>query len=144
MDKVREFFSRPNPVPDELDDWAECGIERAEDIKDLFESHFYFGCEADDPMNAWAFNAKVNPFGARLRAALASDITHWDAPDMTAVVAEAYELVEHEVITPEDFRDFVFTNPVTLYAEMNPDFFKGTRVEAPAAKLLAAQSSAPG
>jgi predicted TIM-barrel fold metal-dependent hydrolase len=144
MDKVRAFFSRENPLPDELDDWAECGIDKAEDLKELFESHFYFGCEADDPMNAWAFSAKVNPFGARLRAALASDITHWDAPDMTAVVAEAYELVERGLITPEDFRDFVFTNPVTLYGEMNPDFFKGTRVEDAAAKQLGARTGAGG
>lgn len=29
----------------------------------------------------------------------------------------------------DDFRDFVFTNPATLWTDMNPDFFKGTVVE---------------
>ena len=36
-----------------------------------------------------------------------------------------------------DFRDFVFTNPVTLWTAMNPDFFKGTVVEGAVEKLLA-------
>jgi hypothetical protein len=55
---------------------------------------------------------------------------------MTEVVEEAYELVEHGAITPDDFRDFVFTNPVKLWTAMNPDFFKGTVVEGYAAKLM--------
>jgi hypothetical protein len=38
-------------------------------------------------------------------------------------------LVEEELITEQDFRDFVFTNPASLHAGMNPDFFKGTVVE---------------
>jgi hypothetical protein len=36
-----------------------------------------------------------------------------------------------------DFRDFVFTNPVEFWGGMNPDFFKGTRVEKEAAAALA-------
>ena len=56
---------------------------------------------------------------------------------MTAVLAEAYALVEEEVITDTDFRDFVFTNPVTLWTGMNPDFFKGTVVEQEVDHLLA-------
>jgi hypothetical protein len=118
-----------------LDDWARCGIEKAEDIRDLFVPNFYFGCEADDPLNATAFNSKMNPFGARLRAIFSSDIGHWDVPDMTEVLEEAYDLVEHGVITEADFRDFVFTNPVTLWTGMNPDFFKGTVVEQAAARV---------
>ena len=46
---------------------AACEIERAEDIRDLFVPRFFFGCEADDPLTATAFNTKVNPFGARLQ-----------------------------------------------------------------------------
>jgi len=53
------------------------------------------------------------------------------------VTEEAYELVEHKVITEEDFRDFVFTNPTTLWTGMNPDFFRGTVVEQKVKKLLA-------
>jgi hypothetical protein len=37
----------------------------------------------------------------------------------------------------EDFRDFVFTNPVTLWTTMNPDFFNGTVVEGAVEKLMA-------
>ena len=49
---------------------------------------------------------------------------------------EAYEQVEHGVMSADDFRDFAFTNPVRLHAGMNPDFFKGTACEAAVAKLL--------
>lgn len=123
--------------PATIDDWRQCGIEKPEDIKDLFVSHFYFGCEADDPMNASAFNTKVNPFGAKLRAVFSSDIGHWDVPDMTEVTEEAYELVEKGVMAEEDFREFVFVNPTRLWTDMNPDFFKGTVVEKEVEKLLA-------
>ena len=123
-------------TPEVLDDFAACRIEKAEDIRDLFVPSFYFGCEADDPMNVWAFNSKVNPFGARLQPLFSSDIGHWDVPDMNEVVAEAYEPVEKGLITEEDFRDFMFTNPVSLHAGMNPDFFKGTAVEADVARAL--------
>lgn len=123
--------------PAMIDEFAACGIERAEDIRDVFVPNFYFGCEADDPMNAWAFNAKVNKFGARLKAIFSSDIGHWDVPDMTEVLEEAHELVEDGVITETDFRDFVFANPAELYAQTNPDFFTGTAVEGAVAKLMA-------
>jgi predicted TIM-barrel fold metal-dependent hydrolase len=123
------------------DEWVRCEIERAEDIRELFVPHFYFGCEADDPINTWAYNAAVNPFGARLNIMLGSDIGHWDVPDMTKVLEEAYEPVERGLITEEGFRDFVFTNVATFYAGLNPDFFKGTAVEHQASKLLAAKAS---
>jgi predicted TIM-barrel fold metal-dependent hydrolase len=127
--------------PAVLDDWALCQIEKAEDIRDLFEPHFYFGSEADDPTVAWAFNRKVNPLGARLRAILSSDIGHWDVTDMREVIAEAYELVEKGVLTEEDFRDFMFANAVSLYTGMNRNFFKGTRCESDVEKYL--QEAAP-
>ena len=66
-----------------------------------------------------------------------SDIGHFDVPDMKDVVPEAYELVEDELITEDDFRDFMFINPVRFWGEANPNFFKGTRVEKEAAALLA-------
>jgi len=115
--------------PEMLDEWMHCQINQAEDIRDLFVNNFYFGCEADDPINAWAFNTKVNPLGARLRAIFSSDISHWDVPDMAEVVAEAFELVEKELISERDFRDFVFGNPVSFFSGVNPEFFQGTVVE---------------
>jgi predicted TIM-barrel fold metal-dependent hydrolase len=125
--------------PAMLDEFAACKIERPEDIRDLFVPSFYFGCEADDPLNAWAFDKKVNPFGAQLKVLFGSDIGHWDVPDIVEVVEEAYELVEKEVITEANLKDFVFTNPVSFYAGLNPDFFKGTVVESEAKKQLANQ-----
>jgi predicted TIM-barrel fold metal-dependent hydrolase len=110
-----------------LDDFAACGIEHPEDIRELFVPRFYFGCESDDPINSWAFTA--NSFGARLGAVFGSDIRHFDVLDMTKVLPEAYELVEDRLINENDFRDFVFANPVKLWAGNNPDFFKGTVVE---------------
>jgi hypothetical protein len=40
------------------------------------------------------------------------------------------------LISPDDFRDFVFESPVRFWGEANPNFFKGTSVEGAAAKLL--------
>jgi hypothetical protein len=124
-----------------LDEFAACGIEHPEDIRELFVPHFYFGCESDDPINAWAFNRKGNPFEARLGAVFGSDIGHFDVPDMTTVLHEAYELVEDGLITEPDFREFVFVNPVKLWAGNNPDFFKGTVVERHATAVLADKDS---
>ena len=128
---------------EDLDDYFRCQIGSKSDLRDLFVPRFYFGCEADDPVNAWAFNRRSNPMGARLNALFSSDIGHFDVPDMTDVVPEAYELVEHELITSDDFRDFMFTNAVRFWGEVNPDFFKGTAVEKAAAETLARPAGAP-
>jgi hypothetical protein len=53
------------------------------------------------------------------------------------VLEEAHELVEHGLITQDDFRQFVFGNPARLHTALNPDFFKGTAVESAVAKELA-------
>jgi hypothetical protein len=60
--------------------------------------------------------------------------------DLNEVVEEAHELVEKGLITEEDFRGYTVTNAATLYADMNPDFFKGTVCEAAMAKLLRSSS----
>ena len=46
-------------------------------------------------------------------------------------------MVEHGMISEDDFRDFVFANPARLWTALNPDFFKGTPVEGAAAALIA-------
>jgi predicted TIM-barrel fold metal-dependent hydrolase len=122
---------------EDLDDYFRCKIEKKQDIKELFIPRFYFGCEADDPTNAWAFNRWANPMGARLNALFSSDIGHFDVPDMTDVVPEAHELVEHGLLTDDDFKDFMFANAVRFWGEVNPDFFKGTAVEKATAEVLA-------
>jgi predicted TIM-barrel fold metal-dependent hydrolase len=122
--------------PSEWDEWRHCKIELAEDVYDLFVPHFFFGCEGDDRVTSWAFDSKRNPFGARLNAVYGSDLGHYDLTDMRDAAVEAYEGVEHGFMTEEDFRDFVFVNPIKLHAGMNPDFFKGTVLEKEAEKVL--------
>jgi predicted TIM-barrel fold metal-dependent hydrolase len=114
----------------DLDEFNLTGVERVEDFKRLYVERFFFGCEADDPINVWAFNDRVNPMGAKLKAVLASDIGHFDVTDITEIAEEAYEAVEHGLISEDDFRAFVFENPVDLWTAGNPGFFKGTVVEA--------------
>ena len=137
LPEVREFFSKLEPEPPFLDEWEAIGIDEASDIRERFVPHFYFGCEADDPMVAWAFNAKVNPMGAELRAMFSSDMGHWDVPDMSETLEEAHELVEHGLIDEAAFRDFVFRNPVRFYTALNPNFFDGTVIEDPARQVVA-------
>jgi hypothetical protein len=75
-----------------------------------------------------AFNTTLNPLGARLPAIFASDIGHWDVPDFTGVLGEAWELVEHGHLDLDGFRAFTFDNPVALWAGTNPRIFEGTIV----------------
>jgi predicted TIM-barrel fold metal-dependent hydrolase len=124
-----------------MDDYAACRITRKEDWVELYAKPYYFGCEADDRMNATAFG-RVNPFGARINAIFSSDIGHFDVPDMLQPVPEAYELVEDGLITPADFRDFTFANAVRLWGTQNPRFFEGTKVAKQAAAILA-ETQAP-
>jgi hypothetical protein len=118
-----------------LDEFAACGIARPEDVRDRFVPSFYFGCEADDPMNAWAFDTRTNPLGARLHAIFGSDIGHWDVRNMNEVVEEAWELVEHGLFSKDDFRAFTFENPVRFWTALNPGFFDGTSVESAAGAI---------
>lgn len=126
--------------PQAIDDYAACGIEKASDFRDLFADKFYFGCEADDPMNAWGFNSKVNPYGARIKMLFGSDIGHFDVPDMREVLGEAYEMVDKGLISSADFHDFVFGYPAAFWTALNPDFFKGTRIEAQVYSFVTQQS----
>ncbi|MGE0743730.1 MAG: amidohydrolase family protein [Rhodospirillales bacterium] len=126
--------------PEEVNDFAPTGVTRPEDIRDIFDRNFYFGSEADDRMTAVAFDSRLNHYGAKLNAILGSDIGHWDVPDMTAVMVEAFELVEDGFITQEDFRDFTFGNVVEMHTGMNPDFFKGTVVEGAVEKFKAGRA----
>ena len=122
--------------PATLDEFARCAIESDEDFRQLFLEPFYFGCEADDPMTPSAFDVKANPLGARLNAVLGSDIGHWDVPDMSRVLEEAWEPVEEGLMSERDFHDFAFANSARLWSSLNPDFFKGTVVEGAVTDLL--------
>ena len=129
----------PDLAPEAQDDFAACGIERPEDIADLFIPNFYFGCEADDALAAWAFRREANPLGEQVRVIMSSDNGHWDVVDMSHALAEAWELVDRGLLSKEEFRDYCFTNSLRLYAGNNPDFFEGTVLEDEARRGLAAQ-----
>ena len=118
---------------DTLDDFVAAGITSVHDLRQQFAEHFYFGCEADDVITAWAFDQHGNH---QLKPIFSSDVGHFDVVDMREVLEEAYELVEHELITTDDFREFVFTNAARLHTSLNPDFFTGTVVEEAVAKLV--------
>ncbi len=126
----------------ELDDFAACKITRKEDWLELFAKPYYFGCEADDRMNATAFG-RGNPFGSKLNAIYSSDIGHFDVIDFRDPLPQAYGLVEDGHITEDNFRDFVFANSVRLWGTQNPNFFSGTVVAKEAAAVLAAQAQKP-
>ena len=124
--------------PIDLDEFARCAIAGKADIGELFVPKFFFGCEGDDRMSALAFDTRMNPLGARLNAIYSSDIGHFDIPDMRDAAEEAYEMVEDGLIDADDFRDLVFTNPMRAKTDVNPDFFRGTRVEDAVASALKA------
>ncbi|MFZ0665651.1 MAG: amidohydrolase family protein [Acidimicrobiales bacterium] len=130
------FMRRPAEDEATLDEWAACRIQQVEDIKTLFVDRFWFGCEADDPMTSLAFNTNVNPAGAELQVMMGSDISHWDLTDVSEVLSEAYEIVEHGLIDESAFRSFTFTNAARFYTGTNPDFFKGTVVESAVAAWM--------
>jgi hypothetical protein len=118
-------------TPEELDEFIHMGVKDPADIVHRFVDSFYFGCEADDRGIAAAysrFNTEVHGTRFSLRALLSSDIGHWDVTDMTDVVAESYELVEDGYVTPGQWREIVFENPVEMYLRANPAFFDGTPV----------------
>ena len=65
---------------------------------------------------------------ARARSSAPTSATG-TCPTCARCSREAWELVEHGLISPDDFRAFVFDNPLELWTAANPDFFDGTRVE---------------
>jgi predicted TIM-barrel fold metal-dependent hydrolase len=122
------------------DEFALSEMASAEQIVEEFRRNFYFGCESDDVMTAVAFDRRL---GALLKPVFSSDIGHFDVLDMTTVLHEAWELVEHGLIDAEQFKEFTFTNAALLHTANNPDFFKGTVVERAVTEVLQSAAS-PG
>ena len=138
LDEALRVLADPDEDPAAVDEFAASGVRAAEEIRDVFTRSFYFGCEADDPMNATAFDARANPLGARLRPVCGSDIGHWDVPDMRQVLGEAWELVERGLLDERALREFLFENPARLFGETNPRYFDGTPVQGAVRELLSA------
>jgi predicted TIM-barrel fold metal-dependent hydrolase len=133
---TRALLTREFTRPEDLNEFALMDVSNAEGLADLFTERLYFGCEGDDAMNSLAFNARLLPFGRSLNAFYGSDISHWDVPDMSECLHEAFESVEDGIMDRDEFRRLMFENPVRLHAQQNPDFFVGTRVEKSVATLL--------
>jgi predicted TIM-barrel fold metal-dependent hydrolase len=130
-------------VDGQVDDFARSGVQSVEDVGAAFSRSFYWGCEGDDPLVGLAFDSRVNPGGAQLRAMMGSDLGHWDVPSFTMPLVEAYELVEHGLLTPDQFAAFVCTNAALFYAGAGSSFFAGTAVEADVARIQAAGVETP-
>jgi hypothetical protein len=137
FERSLDNFFTEHVDPADLDEWAAMELEGKQDFADRYADRLYFGCEADDRANVLAFDTRMTPLGVRFKAFFGSDIGHFDVPDMTGVVEEAYELREEGLMSEGDFRDFTFANAVRLHGGMNPRFFEGTAVEAEAARVLA-------
>jgi len=118
------------PQTTETDDFALAGITSVEDIRDRWVNNFYFGSEADDRTVAYAFNTKATPLNAQVNAIYSSDAGHWDVPEISDTLHDTWSLVEEGVITKDNFKSLVFHKPYEFYTANNPDFFKGTAVEA--------------
>jgi len=138
LDEALLMLSDPEESPESLDEFAESLVGSESDIVDIFSQQYFFGCEADDPMNAVGFASAMLPHQAKLQAVFASDIGHWDVPDMLAVLPEAYELLEDGLLSDQDFEEFAFANAVRLWGSQNPDFFEGTAVAQAARSCLRA------
>jgi predicted TIM-barrel fold metal-dependent hydrolase len=134
LDANLHLLSEPDEDPARLDEFASVGVDSAEALARLFSERFFFGCEADDPLNAVAYDRARSPFGLSLHALFGSDIGHWDVPEIDRVLLEAFELVEEGIVSEEDFRRFAFASPVALWTASNPRFFEGTLVAEAVAK----------
>jgi predicted TIM-barrel fold metal-dependent hydrolase len=121
--RLQELVDRET---ESLDDYAALGVASKAELVAQYARNFFFGCEADDPCNVWAFDARMP---ARLKAMLGTDVGHWDVTDFSDVLPETWEMVEDELISERDFRDLTFSNAVELHTRMNRYFFKDTVVE---------------
>jgi predicted TIM-barrel fold metal-dependent hydrolase len=113
LDEALHMLSEPDEDRSQLDEFASCGARSPADIRATFATQCFFGCEADDPMTALAFDDTYA--GTRLNAMFASDLGHWDVPDACEVLPEAWELVERELLSPADFRAFTYDHAVQLW-----------------------------
>ncbi len=118
-----------NPRLTELDDFAEAGLRNRDDLLARLVPNYYYGCAAGDPMTACAFDTDRLPGEKALKAMFSSDLGHWDVTDMKTVVQDSLRLVEQDILSPENFQDLAFSNPVNFYTHLNEDFFVGTEIE---------------
>ena len=141
LDEGWHFLHDPDDPGGARDEYADSGLRGPADIEELFTRRFFFGCEADDPLAALAFDQRVSPRGAVLRPVFASDIGHWDVPDVVDVLPEAWEQRERGLLDETQFRAFTCDNLLSLLTGTNPSFFAGTVVEGAAARVVADEAT---
>ena len=118
----------PEQDVDLLDEFAAVGIEQAEDIRELFVGAVLLRVRGRRPADGRPRSTRRPTRSARgFNAMFGSDISHWDVPEMADVLGEAYEMVEHDLFTDADLRDFVFTNPVRFYTRRQPRLLRRHR-----------------
>jgi predicted TIM-barrel fold metal-dependent hydrolase len=140
-DKIDELIRSPwagasastgDPIPISILTGRDAGTDEfarmggPHELQSMFADNFFFGCEAEDRTTAFAFD---NHLGFDLRPTLGSDIGHWDVAVMAEVMTEAHELVTEGVLSADQFKALVYTNPARLYLDQNPEFFNGTVLE---------------
>ncbi|HEV7524112.1 MAG TPA: amidohydrolase family protein [Acidimicrobiia bacterium] len=121
LDAALHMLSEPDEDRSLLDEFAASGLRSPADIRETFARQCFFGCEADDPTWALAFAPEYH--GTRLGAMFASDLGHWDVPDATQVLPEAWELVERGLVTTDAFRAFTHDHALELWG---PKLFADT------------------
>jgi hypothetical protein len=67
-----ELLSSTHDLPRDVDQFGESPLTGVDDLLDMFANRFFFGCEADDPMNVLAFASQLNPGGVTLLAIFAT------------------------------------------------------------------------
>lgn len=131
--ELREGFGNLLPkmldTPDVVNDFEAAGITEPGQICQQITTQAFFGCEADDPLAGLGYDLRRLPGDAPLRPIFSSDIGHWDVAHMNEVIPEAYEHLEKDWMTKDQFRGFVCDNAIRMYQEANPSFFAGTQVE---------------
>ncbi len=129
-DRIEEVLT-PLGLPvadhDVIDEFAESALDGPDAIHRVFRDQFFASCEADDPLIFLAFDDRLAA-GAHIGVLLGSDLGHWDAPDATQFLTEAWEQVERGLLTPEQLRAVTFDDPLRALAGSGLGPFRGTAV----------------
>jgi hypothetical protein len=100
-------------------------VSNEREIIALAAPRMWFGCEADDRTVIAAF-AEHNGLGVDFNVMLGSDISHFDTPDMDAVVPSARRLVDKGLLNEHQLRALLCDNAARLFTHADPSFFEGT------------------
>ncbi|HEY1636678.1 MAG TPA: amidohydrolase family protein [Acidimicrobiales bacterium] len=122
-------LAQPVADGDAVDEFAESGLEGPDDVREVFTTQFFAGCEADDPLTCLAFDSRFSA-GGRLGALFSSDLGHWDAPEAALLLTEAWDQVERGLLTSDQLRAITFEDPIRAWAGSGLGPFRATALEA--------------